>query len=182
MYSFIVAKDPTVPSAAIADVNMSANGPLQGAWTNPTDYNPPQGMIVIGTYHLYLLCTPMYCSTSRLLCVVDEHYSEPSKPLTVQYLMPYINDLADDVVSISGWLGMGSELPAIRRTFGMITPGEQLQELLKKWLEDTECPTAPHTWEYFVRVVRGVRKGHVADKIVEDVFTGDINITVGVCS
>ena len=124
----------------------------------------------------------MYCSTCHLLCVVDEHYSEPSKPLTVQHLMPYIIDLADEVVSISGWLGMGSELSAIRRTFGMITPWEQLQELLKIWLEDTERPTAPQTWDYFVKVVREVRKGHVADRIVEDVFTGDINITVGVCA
>ena len=87
--------------------------------------------------------------------------------------MPYINDIADKVVSISGWLGMEGELSLIRRTFGMITPGEQLQELLKKWLEDTERPTAPHTWEYFVRVVGEVRKGHVADRIVEDVFSGN---------
>ena len=87
--------------------------------------------------------------------------------------MPYINDLADEVVSISGWLGMDVELEVIRRTFGMISPREQLQELLKKWLEDTERPTAPHTWEYIVGVVRGVRKGNVADRIVEDVFTGD---------
>ena len=87
--------------------------------------------------------------------------------------MPYINDLADEMVSISGWLGMDGELEVIKRTLGMITPREQLQELLKKWLEDTERPTAPHTWEYFVRVAREVRKGHVADRIVEDVFTGN---------
>ena len=93
--------------------------------------------------------------------------------MTVQHLLPYINDLADEVVSISGWLDMDGELEVIKRTPGMITPGEQLQELLKKWLEDTECPTAPHTWENFVRVVREVRKGYVADRIVEDVFTGN---------
>ena len=87
--------------------------------------------------------------------------------------MPYINDLADEVVSISGWLGMDSELEMIKRTPGIITPREQLQELLKKWLEDTERPTAPHTWENFVGVVQGVGKGYVAERIVEDVFTGD---------
>ena len=87
--------------------------------------------------------------------------------------MPYINDLADEVVSISGWLGMDGELEVIKRTQGIINPREQLQQLLKKWLEDTEHPTAPHTWKYFVRMVQGVRKGHVADRIVEDVFTGD---------
>ena len=52
MYSFTVAKDPIVPSAAISDANMSANGPWQVAWTEPTDYNPP-GMIVIRIYLLY---------------------------------------------------------------------------------------------------------------------------------
>ena len=86
--------------------------------------------------------------------------------------MPYIIDLADQVVSIAGWLGMDGELEVIKRTPAMITPREQLQQLLKKWLEDTERPTAPHTWEHFVRVVREVRKGHVADRILEDVFTG----------
>ena len=87
--------------------------------------------------------------------------------------MPYINDLADEVVSISGWLDMDSMLEVIKRTPSMVNPREQLQELLKKWLEDTERPTAPHTWEYFVRVVREVKKGHVAGRIEEDVFTGD---------
>ena len=87
--------------------------------------------------------------------------------------MPYINDLADEVVSIAGWLGMDGELEVIKRTPGIINPREQLQELLKKWLEDTERPTAPHTWKYFVGMVQGVRKGHVADRIVEDVFTGE---------
>ena len=107
------------------------------------------------------------------LTIDYNNLGEPYKPLTVQHLMPYINDLADEVVFISGWLGMDGELSVIRRTFGMITPGEQLQKLLKKWLEDTERPTAPQTWEYFVRVVREVRKGHVAEKIVKDVFQGD---------
>ena len=74
---------------------------------------------------------------------------------------------------------MDRELKVIKRTPGIISPREQLQELLKKWLEDTECPTAPHTWEYFVRVVREVRKGHVAERIVGDVFTGDNYCAVG---
>ena len=87
--------------------------------------------------------------------------------------MPYINDLADQVVAISGWLDMDRELSAIERTFGMITPREQLQQLLKKWLEDTERPNAPHTWEFFVGVAQGVTRGHVADRIVRDVFTGE---------
>ena len=92
--------------------------------------------------------------------------------------MPYINGLADEVVSISRWLGMESELEVIRRTFGVITPREQLQELLKRWLGDTERPTAPHTWEYFVTVVRGVRNGHVADRIVGDIFTGEYGVHI----
>ena len=116
--------------------------------------------------------------------IFDDHdsayYGKPSKPLTVQNLMPYINDLADEVVLISGWLDMESELEVIKRTQGMITPREQLQQLLKKWLEDTECLNAPHTWEYFVGVVREVRKGHVADRIVEDVFQGDNYSAVGI--
>ena len=87
--------------------------------------------------------------------------------------MPYMNDLAEEVVSISGWLDMDGELEVIKRTPGVVNPREQLQELLKKWLEDTERRTAPHSWEHFVRVVREVRKGHVAKRIEEDVFTGD---------
>ena len=114
------------------------------------------------------------CSLYHLLGMHDKYYGEPSKPLRVQHLMPYINDLADEVVSISGWLGMDGELEMIRMTLSMITPREQLQEILKKWLEDTERPTAPHTWEFFVRVVQGVRKMHVAESILKDVFTGDV--------
>ena len=87
--------------------------------------------------------------------------------------MPYVNDLGDEVVSISGWLGMDGELSAITKTIGVTTPKERLQELLRMWLDNTESPTAPHTWENFVRVIRGVGKGHVADRIVEDLFTGD---------
>ena len=102
----------------------------------------------------------------------NNHFDEPTKPLTVQHLMPYINDLADEVVSISGWLGMDGELEVIKRTPGIINPREQLQELLKKWLEDTEHPNAPHTWRYFIGMVQKVSKGHVADRIVENVFTG----------
>ena len=150
---------------------MPSNGHVQGSWTETTDSS--QGMVVVCMYTLPIdayMCT-MYI---YIWYNIDgDNLGEPSKPLTVQHLMPYINDLADEVVSISGWLDMGSELEVIKRTLGMITPREQLQELLKKWLEDTERLTAPHTWEYFVRVVRGVRKGHVADRIVEDVFTGD---------
>ena len=104
---------------------------------------------------------------------LDFKHKKSTKPLTVQHLMPYINDLADEVVLISGWLGMDGQLEVIRRTFGMITPREQLQQLLKKWLEDTERPNAPHTWEYFVRVVQGVTRGRVADRIVKDVFSGE---------
>ena len=87
--------------------------------------------------------------------------------------MPYINDLADEVVSISGWLDMKSELEVIKRTTGIINPREQLQELLKEWLEATERHSVPHTWDFFVKVVRGVRKGRVAERIVKDVFEGD---------
>ena len=120
--------------------------------------------------HVQICCI---LTISEFILVDSKLFGEPSMPLTVQHLMPYINDLADEVVSISGWLGMDGELEVIKRTPGIINPREQLQELLKKWLEDTERPTAPHTWEYFVRVVRGVKKGHVAASIEADVFQGD---------
>ena len=120
---------------------------------------------------LYIQCAYNYYY--GIYNIDDNNLGEPSKPLKVQHLMPYINDLADEVVSIAGWLGMDGELEVIKRTPGIINPREQLQELLKKWLEDTERPTAPHTWENFVGMVQGVRKGYVAEKIVEDVFTGD---------
>ena len=42
----------------------------------------------------------------------------------------------------------------------------------------TERPTAPHTWEYLVKVVLQVMKGHVADRIVEDVFTGEYGVHI----
>ena len=112
------------------------------------------------------------------MVLFSDYHDELSKPLTVQHLMPYINDLADQVVSVSGWLGMDGELEVIKRTPGIINPEEQLQELLRKWLEDTERPTAPHTWEYFVRVIGEVRKGHVADRILEDVFTGECGVRI----
>ena len=149
---------------------MLSNGHVPGSWTETTDSF--QGMVVVC---MHTLSIDMYMCIHVLLWynIDGNNLGKPSKPLTVQNLMPYVNDLADEVVSISGWLGMDGELEVIKRTPAMITPREQLQQLLKKWLEDTERPTAPHTWEYFVRVVRGVTKGHVAKKIVEDVFTGD---------
>ena len=95
-----------------------------------------------------------------------------TKEFQLQNLMNYLNDLADVGRQIAGWLGMKQEFSVIGKTPGVTTPQEQLQELLTQWLEDSEQPTAPHDWEFFIKVVRGVNKGKLAERIKKEVFKG----------
>jgi hypothetical protein len=94
-----------------------------------------------------------------------------TKEFTLQNLMPYLNDLADVGFQIAGWLGMEHKFSVIRIMPGVAaSPRDQLQVLLTKWLEDSEQPNAPHDWEFFIRVVRGVNKGRLAERIKKEVF------------
>ena len=96
-----------------------------------------------------------------------------TKEFTLQNLMPYLNDLADVGFQIAGWLGMEHEFSVIEKTPGVATSLQaQLQVLLRQWLEDSEQPDAPHDWEFFIRVVRGVNKGKLAERIKKEVFKG----------
>ena len=113
------------------------------------------------------------CNFSYYVTAEDSfQHSIATKELTLQNLMPYINDLADVGLGIAGWLGMECKFSVIGKTPGITSPQDQLQKLLMQWLEDTEWPTAPHDWEFFIRVVRGVNKGMLAERIRKEVFKG----------
>ena len=87
----------------------------------------------------------------------------------MQHLMPYIPDLAACGLGIAGYLGLSTVWASIE--ISLKDPHHRLQELLTKWLDDREQETSPHTWEFFVDVVRKVGKGKLADRIVHEIFT-----------
>ena len=75
----------------------------------------------------------------------------------MQHLMPYLTDLAPCGLGIAGYLGLTTAWASIE--ISLKDPPGRLQELLTKWLDDSEQETSPHSWEFFVDVVRKVGKG-----------------------
>jgi hypothetical protein len=91
--------------------------------------------------------------------------NRPSKELRVQHLMPYILDLAACGLGIAGYLGLSTVWASIE--ISLKDPPGRLQELLTKWLDESEQETSPHTWEFFVDVVRKVGKGKLLSSSVD---------------
>ena len=86
--------------------------------------------------------------------------------LKVKDLMPYINDLKDSGFQIAGYLDLTTNWASIEKTKS--DPADRLVTLLDTWLNDTEVETCPHTWDYFIHIVRKLRKGQLADKMAKE--------------
>ena len=86
--------------------------------------------------------------------------------LKVKDLMPYINDLKDSGFQIAGYLDLTTNWASIEKTNP--DPADRLVALLNTWLNDTEVETCPHTWDYFIRIVRKLGKGKLADKMAKE--------------
>ena len=93
---------------------------------------------------------------------------KPTKDLKLVNLMPYVKELASEGTVIAGWLDQTEEWDQIQRTHDK--PDAQLVKLLRSWLQSTEAEEAPHSWEFFIKVVRETEKGQLAERIQRDVL------------
>ena len=91
--------------------------------------------------------------------------------------MPYINDLKDSGFQIAGYLDLTTNWASIEKTNS--DPADCLVALLDMWLNDTEVETCPHTWDYFIHIVRKLRKGKLADKMAKGISSEYIHIMYG---
>ena len=99
----------------------------------------------------------------------DEHVvKKPAKLLKLVNLMPYVNELASEGTVMAGWLDRAEDWDQIQRTHEK--PDAQLVKLLLSWLQSTETEEAPHSWEFFIKVVRETGRGQLAERIQRDVF------------
>ena len=80
--------------------------------------------------------------------------------------MPYVNDLKDSGFQIAGYLDLTANWAGIEKANR--DPADCLVTLLNTWLNDTEVETCPHTWGYFIHIVRELRKGKLADKMAKE--------------
>ena len=92
----------------------------------------------------------------------------PSKDFTVQNLMPYIRKLAPSGQQIAGYLDRSDDWDNI--VLSHQDPVDRLQELLKRWLADSETEKCPHSWDGFVSIVREIGEGKLAEKIISEVY------------
>ena len=93
---------------------------------------------------------------------------KPTKDLKLVNLMPYVTELASEGTVIAGWLDRAEDWDRIQGTHEK--PDAQLVKLLLSWLQSTETEEAPHSWEFFIKVVRETSKGQLAERIQRDVF------------
>ena len=93
---------------------------------------------------------------------------KPTKDLKLVNLMPYVKELSSEGTVIAGWLDQTEDWDQIQRTRDK--PDAQLVKLLLTWLRSTETAEAPHSWEFFIKVVRETGKGQLAEIIQRDVF------------
>jgi hypothetical protein len=87
--------------------------------------------------------------------------------------MPYIPNLAPCGQEIAGYLGLTTVWASIEISHK--DPPGRLQELLTKWLDGSEQETSPHSWEFFVDVVRKVGKGKLLSSSVD--HTTSVSLT-----
>ena len=85
----------------------------------------------------------------------------------MNFLMPYLDDLADCGLKLSGYLDCSNKWAEIRSTNG--TPSDHIQELLMAWIT-SGSEDAPCTWEFLIDTVRKLDKKDLADRIEGDVF------------
>ena len=94
--------------------------------------------------------------------------SKPIKDLKLVNLMLYVKELSSEGTVIAGWLDRAEDWDQIQRTHEK--PDAQLVKLLLSWLRSTESEEAPHSWEFFIKVVRETGRGQLAERIQRDVF------------
>ena len=82
--------------------------------------------------------------------------------------MPYIRKLAPSGQQIAGYLDRSVDWDNI--TLSHQDPQDRLQELLKRWLADSENETCPHSWDGFISIVKAIGEGKVAEKIISEVY------------
>jgi hypothetical protein len=95
------------------------------------------------------------------------------KKLKLNFLMPYLDDLADVAFKLSGYLDCADEWANIRIMEG--SPSDHLQELFRVWLQNGS-EDSPCTWEFLIQTIRNVNKGDVADRMEMDVFGMALNL------
>ena len=121
---------------------------------------------------LILLTTECFMNHSYQNCIgvfADKPaVAKPAKDLKLVNLMPYVKELASEGTVIAGWLDRIEEWDRIQRTHEK--PDAQLVKLLLSWLQSTETEEAPHSWEFFIKVVRETSKGQLADRTQRNVF------------
>ena len=93
---------------------------------------------------------------------------KPTKDLKLVNLMPYVKELSSEGTVIAGWLDRAEDWDQIQLRHE--NPDAQLVELLLSWLQSTETGEAPHSWEFFIKVVQETSKGQLAERIQRDVF------------
>ena len=91
-----------------------------------------------------------------------------SKDLKLVNLMLYVKELSSEGTVIAGWLDRAEDWDQIQQRHEK--PEAQLVKLLLSWLRSTETEEAPHSWEFFIKVVRETGKGQLAERIQRDVF------------
>ena len=89
---------------------------------------------------------------------------KPTKDLKLVNLMPYVKELSSEGTVIAGWLDRAEDWDQIQQRHEK--PDAQLVKLLLGWLQSTETEEAPHSWEFFIKVVRETGKEQLAERIL----------------
>ena len=82
--------------------------------------------------------------------------------------MPYMTDLSGCGLELAIMIEREGEWEGLEQSPGRSK--DHVIKLLKAWLDDSEKPASPHTWEFFIGAVRDVGKGKLADKIEKERF------------
>jgi V8-like Glu-specific endopeptidase len=89
--------------------------------------------------------------------------SRIEKEFCLRNLMPYMTDLSGCGLELAIMIEREGEWEGLQQSPGRSK--DHVIKLLKAWLDDSEKPASPHTWEFFINTVRDVGKGKLADKI-----------------
>ena len=77
-------------------------------------------------------------------------------------VMPHMPSLAPHGKQLAGYLGMDSQWDEIELTPG--TQRDHVHELIKRWLNDTEKPAAPHTPKFFYDIMNKCTEEFVGER------------------
>jgi hypothetical protein len=81
-------------------------------------------------------------------------------------VMPHMPSLAPHGKQLAGYLGMDSQWDEIELTPG--TQRDHVHELIKRWLNDTEEPAAPHTLKFFYDIMNKCTEEFVGERSFPD--------------